>query len=51
MAFLQCPKMIKGPGVWKSEFWGEERRLLIAGGGLDWKHERREKRDPSLDLC
>lgn len=29
MAFLQCPKMIKGPGMWKSEFWGEERILLF----------------------
>lgn len=50
-AFLPSHKMIKGLGrkkkalqMWKSEFWGEERRLLITGGGLDWKHERGEKR-------
>lgn len=38
---LSYHKMIKGPGrkkalqMWKSEFWGEERRLLITGSGLD----------------
>lgn len=37
--------------MWKSEFWGEERRLLITGGGLDWKHERGEKREKQAQIC
>lgn len=56
-AFLPSHKMIKGLGrkkalqMWKSEFWGEERRLLITGGGLDWKHERGEKRENQAQIC
>lgn len=56
-AFLPSHKMIKGLGrkkalqMWKSEFWGEERRLLITGGGLDWKHEREEKRENQAQIC